>query len=211
MIVVSQTEAGTLLDYCEAYLAALLSGGAHPGPPDLSLLDLEYGAFATLRKESQLRGCIGEFAGSGSLRSLIPRVVRDAALSDPRFAPVESEELPSISLSLSLLSPVSPVSSYSLIELGRHGVVLTVGRRRALFLPEVAVEQAWDIETTLDMLVRKAGAPRGSWRRGETRFGVFETVKISRGSAPGCAGVLVEPSGQRLEGCSEVDEETADE
>ncbi|MFP4329898.1 MAG: AmmeMemoRadiSam system protein A [Spirochaetaceae bacterium] len=212
MIVVSQPDATALLDYGEAYLSALVTGSPHPAPPEIHLLDLDYGLFATLRgREGALRGCIGEFAGAGGLGILIPRVIRDAALADPRFEPVGPGELGEITLSLSLLSPIEPVSSYTEIELGRHGLLFTLGGRRALFLPEVAGEQAWDLVTTLEMLTRKAGAPRGSWRSGQARFGVFETVRISRRDSSRCAGVLVEPSGHRLSGCAETWEEQRDE
>lgn len=206
MIVISQDQGTTLLEYGEAQLNAVVTGSALPPPPRLALLDKEYGAFATLRTGENLRGCIGNFAGSGALRTILPRVVKDAAIRDSRFPPLTAAELPEVSLSLSILSPAEPVAGYERIELGRHGVVLSIGTKRAVFLPEVAVEQAWDLPTTLDMLARKAGAPVGSWRGPEARFAVFETIKIGRHTEANCTGVVVETSGGRIEGCAEPGE-----
>jgi AmmeMemoRadiSam system protein A len=206
MILLSQEEAETLLTYAEAHLQAVVRGAPLPRPPRMTILDEEYGAFATLRRGEDLRGCIGNFAGTGALRSVLPRVIREAALSDPRFPPVREEELPDISLSLSLLTPAEPVGGYEAIQLGRHGIILSVGSRRAIFLPEVAVEQAWDLETTLEMLTRKAGALPGSWRGRDAKFSVFETLKIGRHPDSGSPGVLLEPSAHRIEGCSEPED-----
>ena len=68
------------------------------------------------------------------------------------------------------------------------------------------MEQAWDLETTLEMLTRKAGAPPGSWRGRSARFAVFETVKIGRHPDSSCPGGLVEASSTQLAGCSDPDE-----
>mgnify|MGYP006281720149 CR=1 FL=1 len=206
MIVLSREEAETLLAYAEHHLMAIVRGSPVPKPPRLAILDEEYGAFATLRRGADLRGCIGNFAGTGSLRSVLPRVIREAALSDPRFPPVREDELTELTLSLSLLTPAEPVGGYEAIELGRHGIILSIGSRRAIFLPEVAVEQAWDLETTLEMLTRKAGALPGGWKGRDARFSVFETLKIGRHPDSGCPGVLLEPSANRIQGCSEPED-----
>lgn len=208
MIVLSTQEAETLLAYGEEHLEAIVQGAPLPKPPRLAILDEEYGAFATLRRGEDLRGCIGNFAGTGALRSVLPRVIREAALSDPRFPPVREDELPELTLSLSLLTPAQPVGGYEAIQLGRHGIILSVGSRRAIFLPEVAVEQAWDLETTLEMLTRKAGALPGSWKGREARFSVFETLKIGRHRGSSCPGVLLEPSANRIAGCSQPEDLT---
>jgi AmmeMemoRadiSam system protein A len=96
----------------------------------------------------------------------------DAALRDPRFPAVEAGELRGISVEVTVLSPIREVGSWREIRLGEHGIVLEKGGRRALFLPQVAVEQGWTVETTLDHLAAKAGLGRGDWRSG-ARFSVF--------------------------------------
>lgn len=206
MILLSQDEAELLLAFAEEHLRAVVSSRAVPRPPRVPLLDEDYGAFATLRRGSDLRGCIGNFAGTGALRSVLPRVIREAALSDPRFPPVTAGELPEISLSLSLLSPSEPIGGYEEIRLGHHGIILSIGTKRAIFLPEVAVEQAWGLETTLEALTRKAGALPGSWKGRDARFRVFETVKIGRHPDSGLPGVLLDSSVDRIQGCTEPTE-----
>ena len=158
---ISQPVAETLLGYAEAVLPAAVLGGDMPAPPDLPAMHEEYGAFSTLRKAGELRGCIGNFAGTGPLGEVLPRVIEDSALRDARFPAVTPDELPQIDLSLSILFPAYPVSSADEIVLGRDGTIVTLGRHRAVFLPEVAVEQRWDRTTMLDRLCQKARLARG--------------------------------------------------
>lgn len=178
-------EVGTaLLTYADAILRAVVTGNPRlddvvPRTAATEILNEEYGAFSTLKKRSDLRGCIGNFAGSGRLASVLPRVVAESALRDYRFPPVTAEELPDIELSLSILYPAYPIDSASEIVLGRDGTILTVGRHRGVFLPEVAVEQGWDVETMLAALSRKAGLPLGGWRSSDASLEVFQTTHIS--------------------------------
>lgn len=131
------------------------------------------GCFVTLKKQGALRGCMGAALPDRALwRSLIARAA-DAALRDPRFDPVAPEELEALSMELSVLSPLMPVSGYREIRLGRHGILLDKRGVRALFLPQVAPEQGWDLETTLARLAAKAGLEPGAWREG-CAFQVFE-------------------------------------
>src|SRR6056297_2146616 len=102
---ISQPVAATLLGYAEAVLQAVVVDKAHPSPPAIELLREEYGAFSTLRESGRLRGCIGNFAGTGPLEHVLPRVVEESALQDSRFPAVKPEELPQIDLSLSILFP----------------------------------------------------------------------------------------------------------
>ena len=151
--------ADRLVTYAETVLEATVHHHRAPPPPDLPLLRENYGAFATLKRGGTLRGCIGSFAGGDRLQVVLPRVIRDAALHDPRFSPVEPEELPSLNLTLSLLSHDRPVNGVEEVRLGYDGIILALRNRRAVFLPEVATEQGWEIETTMEALCRKAGLP----------------------------------------------------
>lgn len=154
-------------------------------PPDARLLarkqqvELEprltarRGVFVTLTGPAGLRGCIGYIEG---LKPLIDGVVdngRSAAVGDPRFPPVQEHELPDLAVELSVLTPLVAVSGPEGIEIGRHGVVFNAQGRRAVFLPQVAVEQGWDRETTLGHLSLKAGLAPHAWQEGAT-FQVFE-------------------------------------
>lgn len=136
--------------------------------------------FVTLKKTDpleiagvgELRGCIGQVVPTYPLDLAVVKSALDAALDDPRFPEVEPWELPKLAVEVTVLSPIVPVGSWKEIQVGTHGVVLEKGGRRALFLPQVAVEQGWTLEETLDHLALKAGLGRGEWRSGAT-FSVF--------------------------------------
>jgi len=131
------------------------------------------GVFVTLKRRGMLRGCIGEILPRRSmLEGVLQRTV-DAAVNDPRFPPVTQPELQDILIEISVLSPPRPVPSHKAIELGRHGIVLRKAGRSAIFLPQVAPEQGWNLATTLDHLAQKAGLSADAWRQGAT-FEVFE-------------------------------------
>jgi AmmeMemoRadiSam system protein B/AmmeMemoRadiSam system protein A len=117
------------------------------------------GAFVTLEKDHQLRGCIGEIsARRPAYEAVIARAV-DAAIHDPRFSPVQGSELGEIELDISLLGPTRQVPGPRSVIVGRHGVVISHRGRSATFLPQVGPEQGWDRDTMLDYLSRKAGFP----------------------------------------------------
>jgi len=97
----------------------------------------------------------------------------DAALHDPRFRPVTERELANLRVEVSALTPPKLVASWRDIVLGRDGMTLEKGRAFAVFLPQVAPEQGWDLPTTLSYLAQKAGLPSDGWRDGAT----FETFQ----------------------------------
>lgn len=167
---------GSMLAWSRAILSARLGTGAEPVvPPGASFLSEHYGIFVTLRKRDELRGCIGRITSEEPLSATLPKITLEAALNDRRFPPLSAEELAEVTIEHSILSKPSPVATPQEIVLGRHGVILTLDRRRALFLPEVAVEQRWNLAQTLGALSRKAGLDRESWRSPACRFEVFET------------------------------------
>lgn len=131
------------------------------------------GAFVTLTMAGRLRGCIGEIEGRRPLVDAVAENGRNAAVKDPRFPPVSSDELETIEIEVSALTPLEAVDGPSEIVIGRHGVVLVKGPRRAVFLPQVAPEQGWDRDTTLTQLALKAGLGPDQWRQ-DTEFLVFE-------------------------------------
>ena len=121
------------------------------------------GAFVTLRKAGQLRGCIGTFEAEGPLLQTVQRMAVSAATSDPRFPTVRDDELAELELEISVLSPLQKVSAEE-IMVGVHGVFITRGFHRGVLLPQVATENNWDRETFLDHTCIKAGLPSASWR-----------------------------------------------
>ncbi len=130
-------------------------------------------AFVTLTKRGDLRGCIGGIYPTQPLCREVKERALDAALNDSRFDPVAAEELPGLHIEISAMTPPAPVASYKDIIIGRHGMILEKEGRRAVFLPQVAPEQKWDLPTTLRHLSRKAGLPEDAWKEGAS-FQVFE-------------------------------------
>ncbi len=129
---------------------ALHAAVAGEPAPNLSTNDPELlkprGAFVTLKKAGQLRGCIGYIEPRVPLIEAVADNARSAALHDPRFPPVTPQELPDISIEISALTPLEPVADVEEIEVGRHGLVISRGPYRGLLLPQVPVEWGWDRE-----------------------------------------------------------------
>ncbi|MCX6998355.1 MAG: AmmeMemoRadiSam system protein B [Kiritimatiellaeota bacterium] len=133
------------------------------------------GAFVTLKERGELRGCIGEIFPKRPLFEAVMDHARNAALHDPRFRPVAAVELPQLEFEISALTPPRPVASYHEIVIGRHGMVLTKRGRSAVFLPQVAPEQGWDLPITLTYLAQKAGLRADDWKEG-AEYLVFEAI-----------------------------------
>ncbi|MBS1201465.1 MAG: hypothetical protein H6R27_2143, partial [Proteobacteria bacterium] len=128
------------------------------------------GAFVTLRKGGRLRGCIGYIAPIKPVWQAVLDNAEAAALRDTRFRPVEPEEINDLDIEVSVLTEPVAIADWTGFEVGRHGIVLVKGSRRAVFLPDVALEQGWDREQTLTHLARKAGLPADGWREGAQYF-----------------------------------------
>lgn len=142
-----------------------------------------HGAFATLEvaKTKELRGCIGRITTSDPLYKTTAIVTRDTALHDSRFKPVEKNELPSLSLKLSVLSEPKPIKSYKEIIIGKHGVILHMDNKSAVFLPEVPTEFGWNLEKMLTELSKKAGLRANAWQDKDAQFLVFTSLDIKEG------------------------------
>jgi AmmeMemoRadiSam system protein A len=123
------------------------------------------GAFTTLHKNGTLRGCIGMLTAVKPLDETVREMARAAALKDPRFAPVSVEELDSLQLEISVLSPMFAIAPEEVV-VGRHGLTISYGGRRGLLLPQVAVEWKWDREKFLAQTCRKAGLAADQWKHG---------------------------------------------
>ena len=144
-----------------------------PDPPAATLAKM--GAFVTLndRTTGALRGCIGEIMPARPLFEAVAGRAADSAIRDPRFMPVAEGELANLRVEVSALTPPERVASWRDIVLGRDGMTMEKDGAFAVFLPQVAPEQGWDLPTTLSCLSRKAGLPADAWREGAT----FETFQ----------------------------------
>ncbi len=136
--------------------------GAASGLPEAS------GVFVTIKRRGELRGCIGTLECREDLAAEIARCALQSATEDPRFPPVSAGELPELSFEVSVLGPleeIDPAADDSIV-VGRHGVVVEMGHRRGLLLPQVATEWGWTKDQFLDQTSCKAGLPAEAWRTG---------------------------------------------
>ena len=121
---------------------------------DKKHLGIKQGAFVTLHKNNQLRGCIGKMTSDLPLYVTIEAMAKEAAFHDPRFSPVREDELPEIEIEISVLSPFEKIS-YDAIEIGKHGLMLKHGYKSGVFLPRVPLEQKWNKEEYIINLFQK--------------------------------------------------------
>jgi AmmeMemoRadiSam system protein B/AmmeMemoRadiSam system protein A len=132
-------------------------------------------AFVTLKKHSLLRGCIGDIFPQRPLyRSVIVNAI-NACFNDKRFQPVTEDECGDITIEISALTTPEPVASADKIRIGTDGVVLSKDGHSAVYLPQVAPQQGWDINQTLTQLSLKAQLPSDAWKEG-ANFLVFQAV-----------------------------------
>ena len=136
------------------------------------------GAFVTLKAHGKLRGCIGYVQPIEPLYAAVQQNAVNAATRDSRFRPVKTDDLSTIQIEISVLTPPAPVSSYQDIVPGRHGIILKKGSHQAVFLPQVAPEQGWDLSETLRHLSLKAGLSGDAWKDPDTEFLVFTAEVI---------------------------------
>lgn len=123
------------------------------------------GVFTTLYLQGALRGCVGYVLPTSSLYRAVAETARAAAFEDGRFYPVSAEEAPDLKIELSVLSIPKPIDADEL-EIGRHGLLITLAGRRGLLLPQVPIEHNWDRVTFLEQTCHKAGLPRDAWQKG---------------------------------------------
>ncbi len=123
--------------------------------------DRRAAAFVSLKKEGELRGCIGTLVPTApSLAAEVARNAVEAALGDPRFPPVTLEELPGLTISVDELSPPEPVTSLDQLDPSRYGVIVQRGGRQGLLLPDL--EGVDTVERQVGIAMAKAGIPPGA-------------------------------------------------
>jgi AmmeMemoRadiSam system protein A len=146
----------------------------HPDINNPKLLSPK-GAFVTLKKNGELRGCIGFIEPILPLHQTIVQATIYAASKDARFPPVASSELEEIELEISVLTPPVKIDDPREIEVGRHGLIIAKGNQRGLLLPQVPIENRWSRRTFLQRTCQKAGLPKEAWREGAEIY-TFEAI-----------------------------------
>jgi hypothetical protein len=138
-----------------------------------SILKENRGAFVTLHKKGQLRGCIGYIEGHGPLHKTIEEMAEAAAFRDPRFTPVKEKELSELEFEISVLTPLKRIKEVNEIQVGKHGIYIKQGWYSGLLLPQVATEYGWDRMTFLEHTCQKAGLPPNAWKEKDTEIYIF--------------------------------------
>jgi AmmeMemoRadiSam system protein A len=136
-------------------------------------LNEKRGAFVSLHKHGQLRGCIGYVHGFKPLAKAINDMAIAAAFKDPRFPPLNENELEDLDIEISVLTPMKQISNINEIEVGKHGLMMIKGPYSGLLLPQVATQYNWDRQTFLSETCHKAGLPIDAWEDDETEIYIF--------------------------------------
>ena len=147
-------------------------------PPSVSqsitdTLNEKRGAFVSLHKHGQLRGCIGYVHGVKPLAEAINDMAIAAAFQDPRFSTLQENELSDLDIEISVLTPMKQISNINEIEVGKHGLMMIKGPYSGLLLPQVATQYNWDRQTFLSETCHKAGLPVDAWKDDETEIYIF--------------------------------------
>jgi AmmeMemoRadiSam system protein A len=149
--------------------AAVAAASNLPTPDAVPLparLAAPQGAFVSLRVGGQLRGCIGIVEARDPLGLTVCHCAAAAATEDPRFPPVNPDELADLAIEISVLEEPRQVREIVEIVVGQDGLIVSSGRRRGLLLPQVAIEHDWNREEFLEQTCRKAGLDPDAWLHG---------------------------------------------
>ena len=149
-----------------------------------SAAEAHRGAFVTLTKGGQLRGCIGHMDDDLPLCQVVGKCALQSAFADRRFPPLAPEELPQCEIEISVLTPMRPIGGYNDILVGRDGVLIEKDGRSAVFLPQVAVEQGWERDEMLGHLCAKAGLPADAWKARDMKFYAFQAEVFGERDLP---------------------------
>jgi len=179
----TEAEQQKLLEIAKKTVESYVKTGQTPNLEQTGdALNRKLGVFVTLKKGGELRGCIGNFAPlsaeeNGSFLPLWQNVQQTAvaaAAQDPRFLPLTEDELTELDYEISVLSPLQKIDDWRQIQLGKHGVEIKNGSRSGLFLPQVAIETGWDLETFMGQLCsQKAGLDWDCWKEKDTEIYTF--------------------------------------
>ena len=170
----SKEEQKTLLKLARDTIEMWVREGKRPPlPPAKGFLDQYCGAFVTIHKKGQLRGCIGNMVGHAPLVETIQEMAIASSTGDPRFHPVRAEELNEIDIEISVLSPMREIKDVNEIQVGVHGILMSRGMFHGVLLPQVAIEYKWNRTQFLQHTCAKAGLPEDAWQDPVTKIEIF--------------------------------------
>jgi AmmeMemoRadiSam system protein A len=189
----SEHDQTTLLTLARSALEARVTGRRAPVVEPAGVLALHRGAFVTIHRLGNLRGCLGRLTIDLPLGQTIVHLAGLVSDSDPRFPPVAPHELAELEIEISVLTPEREIASIDEIEVGRHGLIVEDDGHRGLLLPQVAIEHGWNRETFLEHTCLKAGLPGDAWKQGarkpRARVLVFEADVFSEDRSGGTTAI----------------------
>ena len=172
-----------LLELARSTIVSYLNHRNLPQVPEESLssdLTRKAGAFVTLRKDGELRGCIGNFSSQSFLYQTVKEMAISAATRDTRFSPVTLREMEKIDIEISVLSPMKRIATASDFRLGKDGIYIRKGNRAGTFLPQVAEETGWTKKEFLGHCSRdKAGLEWDSWKERDVELYTYQALIFS--------------------------------
>ena len=170
----SKSEATELLKIARYAITQQIKNEAYnPEPREEKALNMHSGCFVTIKQNGHLRGCIGNFQSQQPLFQEVATMAVAAASQDPRFPPMNRNELDNFTLEITILSPLEKIDNTDQIEVGTHGIYIIKGFNRGVLLPQVATEYGWDKETFLRQTCVKAGLPENSWQQPDAEIYIF--------------------------------------
>ena len=171
----SASDKESLLKLARVSLIFYLEKDRAPKPVEVGVeigekISQKRAVFVTLKKKGLLRGCIGDLLPRQALYESVIDNAINAGVRDHRFRPVTKDEVDELTIEISALTAPEAVGGSEDIRIGIDGVILGKEGRRAVFLPQVAPEQGWDVEEMLNHLSMKAGLPAEAWKEGAEFF-----------------------------------------
>ncbi len=170
----TEADATNLLEIAREAITHQINGiNYSPIPREEKALNERSGCFVTIKQNSNLRGCIGNFQSQQPLFREVANMAIAAASQDPRFQPMGSDELDNFDLEITILSPLEKIDNTDEIEVGVHGIYIEKGNNRGVLLPQVATDYNWDRETFLQQTCIKAGLSESSWQSADADIYIF--------------------------------------
>jgi AmmeMemoRadiSam system protein A len=176
MAELSGSEKKELLALARETMRKFLASGEKECPPAANPVFMEErGVFVTLHRNGELRGCIGYPLPMKPLWEAVAEMAIAAAFEDPRFPAVGADELAELDIEISVLTVPRKVEGPAQVRVGVDGIIISKGFMRGLLLPQVPVEQGWDLEQYISYGCRKAGLAADEWKRG-VQIETFQAV-----------------------------------
>ena len=180
MHLLRQTDGQLALQVARLYVESAVTGKKPEKEPELSGIFTEKrGVFVTLTKLGGLRGCIGFPLPVMPLGEAIKEAAEHATIHDPRFYPVDLDELREINIEVTILTQPIPLEGEpnarpSAVIVGKHGLIAEMNGHSGLLLPQVATEYNWTSEEFLSETCNKAGLPHNAWKNKACSILTFE-------------------------------------